>query len=686
MSDPATYKLRLPERRALVIWLVWLAVAVALAAGPLARHFTYARQGHPNLFWVFVAALIGAAFLLPPAYQLLRRRGWWRREPLLLAGFPLAACLAMEPRATLVILWFAFSANGVGKLVNTKLGCVPASRPAALVLDFATGFGILFWPLVLLGHFQLLRPWPLLGLLALATVVWVGRIPCPFRNLAALYRRWGETPALARLGGATFVVMAGVLIAAGLAVALAPSIAFDPLRFHLPLAKYYAATGAIHPMPSDGYGYNPQNFEMLLGAGWVLAGQAAAQLVTPLFFVLFLAALFAVGRAAGLSRANAVIASGFAAAVPYIHWTGVNVKHDVPVALFQLAGLLAYLTWRRTGEFRWIYLGVFFAATSFGFKHPAAFGILGLAALYIPAAWRQPRRWRAFFWCGLIFLTLGAFWQVRSWVLTGDPFFYYNLSQPLPAEHAAQVGSLTQRLLTGLTWPWRVHFDGGLFFRSATVNPMGILLVVFAPLWLLLRRRWASPEARACLVFAAVSLVPWSLYVPLLRFVIAPISLLVLFTVDRALGWQRASVRLAAAFTLLFSFCVILILEVNAPQFRYFTRQLDRRGYLSEALLTYRSLDALSRYAGPHDRVLSIWNCSMAYAPYPDQFYCTYFDPENPTHLATIRRDVRDPSFRFVILPTERRWLAILDRAAGGRPRTPLYTGEHYSLYRLEPE
>jgi len=50
-------------------------------------------------------------------------------------------------------------------------------------------------------------------------------------------------------------------------------------------------------MPSADYSYYPQGGEALMALAWSLGGQAAAQLISPLFWVLSLALLFLIARA-----------------------------------------------------------------------------------------------------------------------------------------------------------------------------------------------------------------------------------------------------------------------------------------------------------------------------------------------------------------------------------------------------
>jgi hypothetical protein len=358
------------------------------------------------------------------------------------------------------------------------------------------------------------------------------------------------------------------------------------------------------------------------------------------------------------------------------------------VGFLHLSSLLCYFRWRETRATPWIYLGVFLAATSLGFKHPAAFGVIGLGLLYIPAAWSSPRRARTIAVCALIMLGIGLFWQARSYWLTGDPFVYYNFSQPLPEEHLSQVGSPARRLWTLLTWPYFAHFDGDFFYRSVSPAPLGIWLVLMAPLWLLLQRDEQSANATATLLFAVGTLIPWAFYVPLLRFVAGPIALLTMLSADRLLAAAqsprrlvRIPLRLAAGYAAMLALCTILILEINAPQFRLLSGQINDAEFLDEALLTHASLEKLGTLIDSDDRMLGLHNCSLAYAPDPDRYHCLYHLSDNPEHVQAILDHITDRRFEFVVAPNGDAWREVLTTSP--RPATPVWTGPHYTIYEL---
>ncbi len=635
--------------------------------------------------------MLAAAFVAPALYQPLRQRGWWRYELRLFAAAALVVPALYEPRATAVVLWMAAVIGGFGSWLLIRLRLEPSDACRRLVFSFALGLGAFAWPLVALGLAGWLHPSALILLLAAGTVfVWLER-----RRLWAMVRTldgtWTSSPQLAGPFLGLVIPSAAFLLACTLAVALAPSIAFDPLKFHLPLASHYAVTGEMTPLPTDHYGYNPQNFELLLALGWSLGGQAAAQLVTPVFFGLFLAALWSVGRAAGAGRAAVAAGCALAAAVPFLHWTASQVKHDVIVAFLHLAALLAWFEWRRGGNLRWLFAGMFFGAVSMDFKLPAALGLLGLSPLYLWAAWKERRRWHVLAGYAAVAALLGSFWLLRSWWLSGDPWHYADPRGPLRSAWATGSADPSRWLIRKVLVPWRIHFDGVRFFHSPTDYPMGVVLILFSPFWLLWKRVGAGVERRACLVFAGTTIGVSTFYLPLLRFLIAPVAILLVLTVVRAEGWfaqaglfGRTSLRLATGWCVLASLLTVAFLEINAPQLRYFAGSIGKSEYLRQALLTYRSLEALHGVAGAEDTVFGVQNCSRLYAPFPERFYCEYYNPESPAERLALGRALQKLNPRYLVLPAASKRPEVLQEITAGARRQPLYQGPHYWVFSLE--
>jgi hypothetical protein len=146
----------------------------------------------------------------------------------------------------------------------------------------------------------------------------------------------------------------------------------------------------------------------------------------------------------------------------------------------------------------------------------------------------------------------------------------------------------------------------------------------------------------------------------------------------------RAVLEAAWAFAAVFSLCVIVILELTAPQFLYLAGGLDRDAYLRRSLLTYESLRALDGRAGPDEYVFAVKNCSRAYAPFPDRFVCTYAESDGE-ELESILRALAATDYRYLILPAGSEYGPVLEFARSRSAVETLYAGPHFAVYRLAP-
>jgi 4-amino-4-deoxy-L-arabinose transferase-like glycosyltransferase len=391
-----------------------------------------------------------------------------------------------------------------------------------------------------------------------------------------------------------------------------------------------------------------------MALGYVLSGQGAAQVLPDLYFMLALLALFRLGRICGLDRFSALAGVLFAVSIPTLHWSGGSGKNDFALTFFILSSVLAYLRWMGTRNFRWILLGAFFLAMAAGVKHIVLFAVPPMGLLYAYAASRQARPVLAFGKLLAVLAGFGLFWHARAWLATGNPLYP---SQAASAAQSASGHSSTlwhDVILPYLQLPWSLHFHGRSHFESVSDYPMGIVLVVFAPVWLLARERLAS-EAKVCLFFCAMYLSYWGYTVPMIRYAAAPIAIVPLLTAGLLVGFCRTAPRLVGgpalivgAYAFLFSICGIAINEINGPQLRYFSGRIDRQEYLREALLPYRAMEFLKGAAQPGDSIFSFENCGMAYSPNEDHFDCMMTNPEGWNQAVEW---FSTHSYRFLIVP-----------------------------------
>lgn len=648
-------------------WLVWLAIAVWLTVPGFVWQVEYFRSPGPRYFRLLIFLLA----VSPPglwAYNWLRLPRLWRWEFSLVAATPVAAAFLYEPKAAAVTLVVVLASFVMGRRARSVCGIAANGTVEDIAVSTGLGLGALHCALFLMGLAGWYTARAFLLLLAAFLIIgrraWIEFFTAPGR----LHRAWGATSELRGWAGALGTVFGAALIACGVMVMLAPSLAYDVLRAHLPLVHYYAAQHALRTPAYIDYGFFPQGVETLMTLGYVLAGDAAAQMLPPVYFVLALLMAFRIGRICGLSVFTALAGTLSAAAIPLLHWTGSVAKNDLALAFFVLAALHGYLRWRESGNFRCVLAGAFFLAMGAGIKHSVVYAIPPLALLYLQAASRQPRAVRAVVKLGAIFVVFGAFWLVRTWVLTGNPVYPFSAQAAVPATGETSWWSVMVRCLR---LPWDIHFHGRAYFESPLDHPMGIVLVLFTPLWALAGKRVNRTEA-VCLFFCGLYLAYWAIVQGMPRFAIAPIMILCVLTAARVVHFCRVtrpviqvSILAASGYALLFGLLGAAIVEVNAPQFRYFARRIDKPGYLRQALSPYRAMEFLRGVAHPGDAVLSVDSCALVYAPDPSAFHCLW----QATAVSLGGHD-----YRLLILPTARSGLA----PAGWRK---VYGDESFAVY-----
>jgi 4-amino-4-deoxy-L-arabinose transferase-like glycosyltransferase len=660
-------------RIAAIGWLVWLAAAVWLTGPGFVWQVEYFRSPGPRFFrlLIFLLAVAPAGMWV---YQRLRRPRLWRWEFSLVAAIPVAAAFLYEPKAAAVTLAVVFATFVLGRRARSVCGIAANGTVEDIAVSTGLGLGALHCALFLMGLAGWYTAPAFLILLAAFLIIgrreWIAFFAAPGR----LHRAWGAIGELRGWAGALGIVFGAALTICGVMVMLAPSVAYDVVRAHLPLVHYYAAQHALRTPAYLDYGYFPQAVETLMMLGYMLAGDAAAQMLPPVYFVLALLMAFRIGRICGLSRFTALAGTLFAAAIPLVHWTGSVAKNDLALAFFMLAALHGYLRWRESGNFRCVLAGAFFLAMGAGIKHSVVYAIPPLGLLYLHAAIRQPRPVRAIAKLGAIFVAFGAFWLVRTWVLTGNPVYPFSAQAAVSA--AGETHGWWSAMVRYVTLPWEIHFHGRAFFESPLDHPMGIVLVLFTPLWALAGKRVNRTEA-ICLFFCGLYLAYWAIVQGVPRFAIAPIVILCVLTSARVVHFCRVarpaiqfSILAASGYALVFGLLGAAIVEVNAPQFRYFARRIDKPGYLRQAMLPYRAMEFLRSVAHPGDAVLSVDSCALVYAPDPSTFDCAWPSTGQDSAEAALRRH----NYRFLILPTARAG----DAPSGWRK---VYGDESFQIY-----
>jgi hypothetical protein len=644
-------------------------------------HIQYFRHLGATFFNLLIIALALLAAALP-LYHRLRQWRLWRYEPAILAGLPAMAALIYQPYAALVVLWLFIVAYAMGHWVLDRLVLMMRTALEDIVLAAGTGFGLLACAGFVLGELGGYYPLVIALLLGGVCVLFAREIPSLWSAARAAHRQWGESVEMRDGLGTLLVVFTALFIVAACMVVLAPSLAYDVLRYHLAEVKVYSAGHGLRVLPFSDFSYYPQSAEVLMVLAYSLGGQAAAQMATPLFYGLALLLLFLLARRCEATPLGAFAGMVFAGTLPFVHWTGSVAKNDLALAFYVLAPLYAFIRWHETTEFNWIRLGVFFIAIAAGVKLVVIYALPPLAIFYWIALWRHETPLRTATSLLALFAVFGLFWQARTFLLTGNPIYPWSFGHAV-ANHIAKSAGSGATALRLLELPWGIHFRGQRYFESVLPNPLGIFFLLFGPVWLLVGRTRVSLEERVCLVFSSMFLLYWAISGTSLRFAIAPTLLLAVMTGRRAVvlaktsPWIKSYVLGGAAYALCLALLAAAIIEVNVPQLRLFAEKLDASGYLREALVTYPSLEYLRTKVAPGERVFGIGNCSAAYAPDPSAFDCV--SPEEVVDWHPVAERIVRGDFRFVIVPSGDAGAGIVALLKGAE----LYRDANFVVYRL---
>lgn len=601
------------------LWLLWLALVAAYAARYFRWEVDYFRSPGPIFRTLLLSAL---PFLIAagPVYAWLRNERLRRYEFPALATLCIVFALIYQPLAALFVVLFFFSCLAAGLRFARGVQVILATPIETVALGFALGCAPLFPLLFVLGLLHLYYA-PLFLVLLLIPIAFFWRDA--LAGIRAL-RATLATPSPAHpLAGIAFVFVVIAAVVA-LAVALSPSIAFDPLADHLANARYYAAQHALETLPTQPNSYYPQGCETIMAMAWSIGGQPAAQLIEPLFWALSLFVVFLIARSCGLNSAMAFTGTVVAAMMPFLHWTGANAKDDCAMVFFEAAALLVFIRWLETRTRAWIFLGALFLGSSFAVKHVALFGAIPLICFFLYAC----RRIRpALVFCAILAAS-ALYWHARTTYLTGNPVYPASLRQSVnrrPPKHPGP-GRLA-RFLPRFRAPIRKSFA----FESPLPNPAGIALLMFLPFAILLRGP-RLPSRRACLIFCGVYLAYWLAMAPVVRYAILPLILVVALLVGKAIaffdrpesgGLARISIAGSLVGVFLFALLGIAIIEINAPMLELFARRIGPEQYLDQALQSHRSIAWL---AAAHPRATICGNnCSRAYASDPAKLYCSLF-------------------------------------------------------------
>jgi len=365
-----------------------------------------------------------------------------------------------------VVCWMV-SSLGVLQVAYAIHRLLRSDRPALNVMSFV--FLLVFSASLValaMGLVGLLRPLPM-AVLAGGIVAVIGRFgPDEIRlkrfgqdlnRLSTLARTWWtEMPVWLRWLTGVGLVISGMRFA--FLVWALPPFVWDALTYHMTNVAQWTQTGRIAVFDTPMLRiYSPANFEVL--ATWLtvfIHHDAFVDAAGIPSYILGVIAVYAIGRGLHISKASSWIAAVAYGSTPALLLATTGTKNDPQVAALYLSlmAIVVNLGCRRDqthernplGQVVLAFLiGLFAVGTKAYIVHLLAGGALVLAfntrrtegrkswSEVLQSSRDQVRRARPGLRLGLVALLLagmflGGYWNVRNWVLTGNPFFPYGVT------------------------------------------------------------------------------------------------------------------------------------------------------------------------------------------------------------------------------------------------------------------
>jgi len=237
-------------------------------------------------------------------------------------------------------------------------------------------------------------------------------------------------PAIARARGIRRVlpgrdlVLAVVPCLLALPAALAPEIAFDPLRYHLALPALWLREHKIFAVERFLFSGFPGTMETLYAAALAFGTTVSARLLAWQCLVLMTAQLHGY-LAPRLGRTNAVLLCAGFAATPFLSVQSAFAGVDMMLGCLTLGAFLLIL--ESPGRKAMAAAGYLFG-TALGVKYLGAYAVAAAGlALLTPTAKRDGRAAIRRF--ALVLLPIAVLapsaWWVKNWLLTGNPAYPY---------------------------------------------------------------------------------------------------------------------------------------------------------------------------------------------------------------------------------------------------------------------
>ncbi len=420
--------------------------------------------------------------------------------------------------------------------------------------------------------------------------------------------------------------------------ALTPPFDYDGLAYHLQNPRIFLEAGKISPMPDNWLTYYPQLYEMLYLAGLVFQTDIAAKLLHFAAFILFLAAVYCLGKFLFSKEAGA-IAAVILIGIPILPIWSTTTYVDIAWALYQFLAVGVTLIWIKERQPKWLLLAGIFQGFTLGCKYLgfAGAGVLGVLILWF--SWQAATKGEKFnkpLIHGTVFgsaaLLVASPWYIKNFLWTGDPLFPLLLPSSIVDTERIKLWvdymqsfGIHNNLLDYFVLPVNlfIHHEAFGTYLGAVDIPHPLFLLFPAYLWT--RKKLPSSHRQLTDVLIAiigVLFIVWAFNSEQTRFLLPVYPLLAVFIGDLVVSLKTVDQikRITSVFSMAFlgSMAILTLLIVLAAfltlsPHKQLTGVESRSQFLGRMVNSYNAHQFINQNLNENDRVFMVWDARGYY-------------------------------------------------------------------------
>ncbi len=402
---------------------------------------------------------------------------------------------------------------------------------------------------------------------------------------------------------------------------------FDPLMYHLVVAKLYVQHHGFVFAPAVHFSLFPQLNEMLFTLMLTLSDAAGAQLISTLVLIVLIIAVFAWGEQL-FSRTAGYWASALLLGIPAVVWLGSTAYVDLTLTLFGTMAVYSCWRWLQGREQQWLVFAAIFAGWASGTKYSGLF-FVGLIAVVIFLYGVRGRRFAGVLVFAAIAAAAMAPWYARSVHYTGNPVFpflstvfghgYWSADDAAAAVDDVKDTGIGRSAgaFVSLPWQWAFHPTAFRSYTAQGPKRFFLLMPLLIPFALIDRRiRFLCAVSFAYIVY-------WFFVSQDLRYLVPIfplISLSMAGALDVMVSWHSLGRRWAhhgIIVGIVAAVCIysgwrgaVATLRDQGP---LPLTQQQRETYWARSLPAYPAIKYLNDLKGRHYTVFAIGSPTMAY-------------------------------------------------------------------------